>query len=90
MGHKSSLYYPVYPQDVEGKVRGKLVAFLMSNIVSFAHFIFLFASVQPSGGVFVCYLTCPWEQCVCFVPTEAGVLLLPMALSAPSTYVLQD
>lgn len=46
LAHKSSLYYPIYPQYVEGKVRRRLFVFFMLNIVTFAHFILLFASVN--------------------------------------------
>lgn len=46
LAHKSSLYYPIYPQYVEGKVRTKLFVFLILNVVTFSHFIFLFASVS--------------------------------------------
>lgn len=71
LGHKSSLYYPVYPQDVEGKVRGKAVAFLMSNVVIFAHFTFLFASLQPSRGV-ICLLPHLFLGAVCLLRTHTG------------------
>lgn len=40
LGHKSSLYYPIYPECVEGKVRRKSFVFLVLNIGTFSHFIF--------------------------------------------------
>lgn len=40
LGHKSSLYYPIYPEYVEGKVRRVWLVFLILNIAIFSHFIF--------------------------------------------------
>lgn len=44
LAHKSSLYYPIYPQYTEAKVIRKLFAFYILKIVTFAHFV-LFASM---------------------------------------------
>lgn len=51
LAHKSSLFYPVYPQYAEGKVRMELFLFYVLNIITFAHLI-LFASMTDGKKEF--------------------------------------